>query len=531
MEETQWEDIVLDTSAFIQGEIEPLRRLSKRLWTLPQVLQEVKDKKAKQSASFGLDVIPEGIKQAQPSKESIDFVINFARKTGDVQALSKTDILVLALTHEIRQRNEGSSQKSFETLLSGVREIVHDDGETSDDESTSQASSIKPVSNSSVVQPGRSWASVIRPSQSASHEDETVAENPVPVQAVKTEEKQQKSESVVAQSKKVMWDDDDFAIDEKKSAGNAATAPIDSPQDWPGLPQPKPKPSNAWAKPLAVKTEPTAAPAEDRLTKSSAEVTEKESSQPAPVHVARRDPLVSRILSTGFTQSTSSSAVDDGDVDLDWAKPGSSSTGWTHVSTTKPNTKDINKPVVSTSSTTSSAPACSVACSTADFACQNVLLQLKLGVVTLDGRRVTQVRNWVHKCDTCLRIFPIKGKRLFCSACGHPSLSRLAYSIDFNGNRRYHYSKSRRMRTQGNVFPIGKNADLLLREDQLLSGKWAQRMQMKNNSASMFGEDVNDAMGVDLKASSTIRVGHGSQNPNSRRGRERRGAKKKNNKE
>ena len=80
------------------------------------------------------------------------------------------------------------------------------------------------------------------------------------------------------------------------------------------------------------------------------------------------------------------------------------------------------------------------------------------------------------------------------------------------------------------MYSIPKNADLLLREDQLLSGIWAQRAQRKKSAASMFGEDVNDAMGLDLKAlaaASQIKVGYGSQNPNSKKGRERRGAKKK----
>jgi UPF0271 protein len=37
-----------------------------------------------------------------PLKSSIDFVMNAAKKTGDVQKLSKADISAVALSHEIR---------------------------------------------------------------------------------------------------------------------------------------------------------------------------------------------------------------------------------------------------------------------------------------------------------------------------------------------------------------------------------------------------------------------------------------------
>jgi len=42
-------------------------------------------------------------------------------------------------------------------------------------------------------------------------------------------------------------------------------------------------------------------------------------------------------------------------------------------------------------------------CMTADFAMQNVLLQMHLDLVSVDGRRIQQVRNYVLRCHACFK--------------------------------------------------------------------------------------------------------------------------------
>lgn len=46
-------------------------------------------------------------------------------------------------------------------------------------------------------------------------------------------------------------------------------------------------------------------------------------------------------------------------------------------------------------------PASSVCSVTADFAMQNVLLQMGLRLVTPDGRRVSTLSRWVLRCTAC----------------------------------------------------------------------------------------------------------------------------------
>ena len=45
----------------------------------------------------------------------------------------------------------------------------------------------------------------------------------------------------------------------------------------------------------------------------------------------------------------------------------------------------------------------SVACITSDFAMQNVLLQMKLALVTVDGLHITHIKNWVLRCHACYK--------------------------------------------------------------------------------------------------------------------------------
>ena len=42
-------------------------------------------------------------------------------------------------------------------------------------------------------------------------------------------------------------------------------------------------------------------------------------------------------------------------------------------------------------------------CMTADFAMQNVLLQMGLNLIGLEGKRIEKVKNWVLRCHACFK--------------------------------------------------------------------------------------------------------------------------------
>jgi RNA-binding protein NOB1 len=72
------------------------------------------------------------------------------------------------------------------------------------------------------------------------------------------------------------------------------------------------------------------------------------------------------------------------------------------------------------------------------------------------------------------------------------------------------------------------DGELLLREDQLLSGIWRQKVvKIRKDVRSAFGEDVTSDVGMHINKGAAIKVGLGRRNPNADKGRERRGKKKK----
>ena len=176
------------------------------------------------------------------------------------------------------------------------------------------------------------------------------------------------------------------------------------------------------------------------------------------------------------------------------------------------------------------------ACATTDFAMQNVLLQMGLKLISLDGVAIRRTKSWVTRCGACYAVYSSEkgGSMLFCGRCGNSNLQRVACSIDGKtGKMKLHLQKNRRSDVRGTKFSLPKSGkqnrfagDLLLREDQLMMGQWNQKVRKgKKVVSSMFGEDIIDNVGLgDLSKRTDIMVGLGKQNPNSSKfGRERRG--------
>lgn len=123
--------------------------------------------------------------------------------------------------------------------------------------------------------------------------------------------------------------------------------------------------------------------------------------------------------------------------------------------------------------------------------------------------------------------------KVFCPYCGNATLARLGLTISKTGKVYYHYKKDRRVNTRGTkvrcgwlsrvargkgacdtchmarprahrVLPLrraqfslpkpkgGRGGDLLLAEDQMMVGVWAQRVKKKESINSFFA-DTNGA--------------------------------------
>jgi rRNA maturation endonuclease Nob1 len=174
-----------------------------------------------------------------------------------------------------------------------------------------------------------------------------------------------------------------------------------------------------------------------------------------------------------------------------------------------------------------------VACLTTDFSMQNVMLQMDLRIMSVDGLMIKTARQWVLRCVGCFEVH-YDMDRLFCRKCGGHSLSRVAASVDAGGALKLHLKKNYHADLHGTKYSLpapGKQGryqgELLLREDQLLQGIWKQKcVKIRKDIKSAFGEDVTSDVGMHINKGQAIKIGLGKRNPNATKGRERRGKSK-----
>nr|XP_008120286.2 PREDICTED: RNA-binding protein NOB1 [Anolis carolinensis] len=82
-----------------------------------------------------------------------------------------------------------------------------------------------------------------------------------------------------------------------------------------------------------------------------------------------------------------------------------------------------------------------VGCLTTDFAMQNVLLQMGLHVLAVDGLLIRQARSYVLRCHGCFKTTSDM-TRLFCPHCGNKTLKKVAVSVADDGSLHLHFSRN-----------------------------------------------------------------------------------------
>ncbi|KAG8227056.1 hypothetical protein J437_LFUL013239, partial [Ladona fulva] len=95
--------LIVDTSGFLNRP--ELREIGKNIYTVQNVVEEVTSK----SQIRKLVVLPFDLHVKEPSDESVKFITEFSKKTGDYHSLSATDIRVMALTYQMELEHIGSS--------------------------------------------------------------------------------------------------------------------------------------------------------------------------------------------------------------------------------------------------------------------------------------------------------------------------------------------------------------------------------------------------------------------------------------
>jgi len=478
--------LVVDTGALIR--LEQLHDKALKFWTIQEVLTEVRDAKSREA----LKRLPFELQVREPTNEAIAAVVSFAKKTGDIGVLSKPDIKVMALAFMLHKETHGTKG-----LRDEPGQIMFDD---EDDETTTnyiseeeEENDVIDVATLGLKKEGISWAAALgAPSEPTNSSNK--------------------------------WDDDDFI-----NGSNEETIPID--EDFPSLSSVVACTKSETDRFLSTKAtiaeeirqnEAKQKKKVERLEKKLAQkvvaIEMVDELEQVDIHDTKPTPIM---MNTRIIGGVVDDKVDEDDDD-NWISSNNIDIVDTQVALRKlglvsqeenPKMNDIK-----------------VACVTTDFAMQNVMLQMKMRLMSLDGRSITHIRRFHLKCDSCKEICK-QLEKIFCPSCGNNTLARLSYSISPLGVLRYHYKKNRVVSTRGKKYCIpkpagGRTGDLLLNEDQLLTGWWGQQARKKTTATCIFGEHISESVGVQMNSrGDAIRVGYGRQNPNAAKGRERRGKK------
>uniref|UniRef100_A0A3Q3B6G7 RNA-binding protein NOB1 n=1 Tax=Kryptolebias marmoratus TaxID=37003 RepID=A0A3Q3B6G7_KRYMA len=311
------EHVVADAGAFLKKA--PLQDIGKNIYTLRDVVDEIRDKPTRRSLAF----LPYQLHFKEPHPENIRHVTEFSKKTGDYPSLSATDVKVLALTYQLELEHIGTQHLKTEP-------------------------EIKVNIQSTQRHP----------------------EAPVNITGFHFPSKVQDGWWMNLQT-------------EKESSNQSDSEQFNSFQFWR-----EPLPS--------IDTDLL-----DLLVRSG---------KPA----VRLDLQV---------ENKPEEEKDDEDDGGGWITPG-------------------NIRLVKMDSADWTAPAdIRVGCLTTDFAMQNVLIQMGLHVLSVNGMVIRQARNYILRCHACFKTTS-NMNRVFCSHCGNRTLKKLAVTVSDDGSIQMHFSKN-----------------------------------------------------------------------------------------
>ncbi|XP_050047808.1 RNA-binding protein NOB1 [Dermacentor andersoni] len=166
-----------------------------------------------------------------------------------------------------------------------------------------------------------------------------------------------------------------------------------------------------------------------------------------------------------------------------------------------------------------------VACISTDFAVQNVLIQMGLKAVSVDGMAIRHARTFVLRCHACFTITKVMTKQ-FCPACGNKTLKRVSVAVAEDGSTKLYINYKRPINIRGTRYSLptpkgGKHStDPILCEDQPIPQNRLSKMAMgrvdvldadylTRNSPFKINDVYSRSAHLSMRAGS-----QGSRNPN-----------------
>ncbi|KAL5747467.1 hypothetical protein ACOSP7_024467 [Xanthoceras sorbifolium] len=517
---------VVDANAIIQGG-QSLSTFADKFVTVSEVMAEIRDPVSRHRLNF----IPFSIDSMEPSPDSLNKVIKFARATGDLQTLSDVDLKLIALTYTLEAQIHGTKhlrdapppvhtvnvkrlpEKDMPGWGSNVANI--EEWEALDNESEDK------LNSDSRILPLKDLSLNIIPA------DDCSENGSVGTQGEAHSENQEDGEHGFRRPRRYLQKKKEINIDGKKMVADGIDAsqgqfddnagdfmPVVSRSTHRRFLRRKARRENYEA--LSEKDsqqemkmsndnnnlEDTSNPDQDlrpgvegghagngfseesKITEGSEELSSileqmrlEEDSLKAlqegtevDISSARIDSNASPIMEA--TSDIGANIIVDGD-EVDTIKE-----GLDQLEISSQTNESVEASIADDESSEQSwmlrsLSESSVACVTGDFAMQNVLLQMGLRLLAPGGMQIRQLHRWILKCHACYAVTAEIG-RIFCPKCGNGgTLRKVAVTVGENGI--VLAARRPRITLRGTKFSLplpqgGRDAitkNLILREDQL----------------------------------------------------------------
>jgi len=456
------EILVVDSGGFLKNA--PLRDLGDTIVTLQDVVEEIRDKETRQR----LQVLPYELSMKQPSSQALKIVADFAKKTGDYASLSATDLKVLAVTYDLELEHVGADHLNNEPKINKTVQFYKPGTDSAPNANDAKMAGFYEGEEGAKDQEAEFgsfgfWREPIADIDDLAKDGEdsftsnNFWRNPIACVDVDFELPNPATQLFAddLDSLNCFLQTRSFLVGFAVSAVDVAVAKVAEKSldhgDWIHL--------RRWIKQSQSHYLDPGCQAEVdvedvmRSVKMGKEIS-------AETSVLTENGIESS--STGDEMHTADEYLGDYDENFEDADEYEDSGneegaddetssedegGWITPGNLKEKKKQMgNFP-------DENAARVKVACMTTDFAMQNVLKQLGLKIMSLDGMLIKHTKTWILRCYSCYTTTSLMHKQ-FCGKCGNKTLKRVSVTLNEDGSQQIHISARRPLNKKGKKFSL-----------------------------------------------------------------------------
>lgn len=477
--------LVVDANALISGTA-TWQTMAERILSTPEVLNEVRDA----SSRALLDTLSYKIETRTPPESSINAIRAFANATGDIYSISGPDLRLLALCHAVECERYGTEHlrtrpvrhtkrggRIHQGKIPGWDETIGDEGEWAEVEAAEADSSEVMDAESRIRHAGSLAGGTGSGSGTGDGTDSSANQINQVTNKCKIGEGE-RSLSVAAADRSSQPTTTDDGLDHGEEDEEQED---DNSDEWVGVKSQRARrrqQRKTMRKQLALVDDLEAMERERRAREIGWGASWGEDENKKDKKGQKEEEQDNKRNTTGQEEdpwkdedesdASSWTSADEGDDEGDDPATTRSSESPHDALPPHPNGRGES----------------SVGLLTADFAMQNVALQMGLRVVAVSGLRIKELSQYVLRCHACFSVVRDMS-RLFCPKCGNRSLDKVQVRVDENGTE--HIGTRRRHFLRGTQFSLpaprggraGATNNPILREDDRRLLRLAHRAKKK----------------------------------------------------